>query len=79
MSLADSIYEAVMDTYRKCGAQDAQSDLGTFYDLLCQDRKLGRVSEEEYQETLKAIREVKGRLITETASDEAVKTPAAAT
>jgi hypothetical protein len=47
---ADGISETVMDIFRRRGAQDAYWRLETYYVLLENDRKLGRLSDQKYQE-----------------------------
>jgi hypothetical protein len=78
MHSTDAIFEAGMHTYRKLGAQDARYDLETFYVLLDNDRRLGRLSEEGYQEAKAELDKVKRSLMAEIAG-EGKETGAAAT
>lgn len=64
MSLADDMFDSAMSIYRQSGARAARYDLATSYDLLQQDRRLNRISEEEFQRSKAVIVEVRDRLET---------------
>jgi hypothetical protein len=70
MSLADSFFDSVMDTLRESDGPHARSRLMSYYGLAQQDRKLGRLTEEQFQEILAALTEARDRLEVEVAHAE---------